>query len=39
LGIDKCHLFVYPDNREGLLFWHRMGFLERSDITICSRSL
>jgi N-acetylglutamate synthase len=38
-GIGRCHLFVYPDNEQGLMFWRRMGFEQRHDIQICSRDL
>jgi len=38
-GIDRCHLFVYPDNAEGMAFWRRMGFEQRRDIQLCSRNL
>jgi putative acetyltransferase len=37
--IDKCHIFVYPDNVRGLEFWRKIGFLGRMDILLCSRNL
>ena len=38
-GIARCHLFVYPDNEQGLAFWQKMGFEQRRDIQLCSRNL
>ena len=37
--IDKCHIFVYPDNEQGLAFWRQMGFARRDDIQLCSRGI
>ena len=38
-NIDKCHIFVYPDNDRGLQFWRKVGFAGRMDILLCSRDL
>ena len=38
-NIDKCHIFVYPDNARGLEFWRKVGFAGRMDILLCSRDL
>lgn len=38
-SIDKCHIFVYPDNARGLEFWRKIGFAGRMDILLCSRDL
>ena len=38
-GIEKCHIFVLADNREGLKFWQKSGWELREDILILSRSL
>ena len=38
-SIDKCHIFVYPDNTRGLEFWRKIGFAGRMDILLCSRDL
>lgn len=37
--IAKCHIFVYPDNAQGLEFWRKIGFAGRMDILLCSRDL
>jgi len=31
-GIDKCHLLVFRDNREGAAFWRRIGAVERTEL-------
>lgn len=33
-GLTRCHGFVYADNTEGLGFWRRMGWKERSDLKV-----
>lgn len=38
-GIDKCHLFVFADNRQGMAFWETVGFLRRNDIQTYSRAI
>ena len=38
-GITKCHLFVMADNSQGMSFWEHIGFKQRTDIHIFSRSL
>lgn len=38
-GITRCHIFVFPDNTQGLAFWNKMGFSPRRDIQLCSRNL
>ena len=37
--IDRCHVFVYPDNELGLAFWRGAGFGRRNDILICSHDI
>ena len=37
--IDRCHVFVYPDNEQGLAFWRKVGFGRRNDILICSHDI
>jgi N-acetylglutamate synthase len=39
LGIAKCHLFVYRDNKEAELFYGRMGWQKRTTLDIFSREL
>lgn len=38
-GIDRCHIFVFPDNLSGIEFWRRMGFAIRQDIQLWSLDL
>ncbi len=38
-GIEKCHLFVYKQNRAGQAFWNANGWLERSDLIILSTDI
>jgi len=37
--IDKCHLFIFGDNDSGKQFWKALGFEERQDIDLFSRTL
>lgn len=36
-GIDKCHIFVFQDNREGKEFWSKNGWQTRYDLNIMSK--
>jgi ribosomal protein S18 acetylase RimI-like enzyme len=36
-GIQKCHLFVFTDNREALAFWKAIGWTQRIELFIMSR--
>ncbi len=38
-GIAKCHIFLIKGNDRGRGFWLHVGWQERSDIGVCSRSL
>jgi ribosomal protein S18 acetylase RimI-like enzyme len=38
-GIEKCHIFVYHENREGRAFWEQAGFEPRPDLIIMSHSI
>jgi len=38
-GIEKCHLFVFADNREGRDFWDVLGWTRRDDLVVFSRDL
>ena len=38
-GIEKCHIFVIADNREGLKFWQNAGWILRDDIVIMSKNI
>ncbi|MDP4087697.1 MAG: GNAT family N-acetyltransferase [Bacillota bacterium] len=37
LGIDKCHLFVFADNKVGQDFWKAVGWQRRDDLLIFSK--
>jgi putative acetyltransferase len=37
VGIEKCHLFVYYENKEGKAFWEKMGWTLRTDIQVVSK--
>jgi len=38
-GGDKCHLFVFNDNETGKKFWSKLGWTNREDIMVYSRSI
>ena len=38
IGLRKCHLFVFNDNRPALHFWNRVGWCDRTDIILMSSS-
>jgi putative acetyltransferase len=38
-GLHKCHLFVLADNVEGQRFWKRIGWEERTTLTVMSRDV
>jgi len=35
-GIDKCHLFVFNNNRSGRDFWLSLGWYERPELVLMS---
>lgn len=35
-GIEKCHIFVMQDNPEGIAFWERIGWIDRTELKIMS---
>ena len=37
--IDKCHIFIFSDNQEGISFWKRIGWEYREDIAVMSFSM
>ncbi len=37
--IQKCHIFVYTDNLEGLAFWQDIGWVMRPELSILSHDL
>jgi putative acetyltransferase len=38
-GIEKCHIFVFNHNEEGIAFWKSVGWTPRSDIGLISKSI
>ena len=38
LGIEKCHLMVRQENAPARAFWERLGWSERGDIILMSRT-
>lgn len=39
LGIQKCHLFIFHENQEGIAFWEANSWTLRQDIQVMSRHL
>ena len=39
LGIQKCHIFIFRNNTEGLSFWKSLGWEQRGDIAIISKDI
>jgi ribosomal protein S18 acetylase RimI-like enzyme len=35
-GIEKCHIFLHADNREGRRFWSHRGWMAREDLVVMS---
>ena len=38
-GIQKCHLFIYADNEEGMAFWRSVGWRPREELVVVSKNL
>ena len=38
-GIQKCHLFIFNDNRDAMAFWHDAGWTLRTDISVMSKDM
>jgi threonyl-tRNA synthetase len=38
-GIQKCHIFVYGENQDGLLFWEKTGWAMRDELVILSKDI
>jgi len=36
-GIQKCHLFIFHDNTDGIEFWESIGWNYRQDIGVVSK--
>ena len=39
IGISKCHVFVFADNTPAQSFWQHLGWTERKDLKILSKSI
>ena len=39
VGIQKCHIFVFTDNAAAIAFWNKVGWTQRVELTINSRSI
>ena len=39
VGVAKCHLFVQRGNDAAVAFWRRVGWSERDDLVMMSRTL
>ncbi len=38
-GIQKCHIFVFPENEIGNAFWKAIGWTRRDDIYLYSKDV
>ncbi len=36
-GIDKCHIFVFADNRDTIAFWKSIGWTQRVELIVMSQ--
>ena len=36
-GMQKCHLFIFNENADGLAFWRSTGWTLRTDVGILSK--
>jgi len=34
LGIPRCNIFLFTDNRDGAAFWRHVGFALRDDLRV-----
>jgi len=39
IGISKCHLFVFGDNKEAIKFWNKVGWTERVELMMMSQQI
>ena len=39
IGIQKCHLFVFEDNVQGIKFWDSLGWTKRVELTMMSHQI
>ena len=38
-GIQKCHLFIYTDNKNGMAFWQSVGWTARAELRVVSKMI
>ncbi len=36
-GVDKCHIFVFADNRDTIAFWKSIGWTQRVELVMMSQ--
>lgn len=39
VGIQKCHILVYADNRQALDFWENTDWVRREELVVLSHSI
>ena len=39
IGIQKCHLFIFNSNENGIRFWEKIGWTHRKDIGLISKEI
>ena len=39
IGIQKCHLFIFSTNENGIQFWKKIGWTPRKDIGVVSKEI
>ena len=39
IGIQKCHLFIFGSNENGIRFWEKIGWTCRKDIGVISKEI
>ncbi|MBW2367203.1 MAG: GNAT family N-acetyltransferase [Deltaproteobacteria bacterium] len=37
--LQKCHIFIFNDNANGIEFWKNIGWVHRSDISVISKNI
>jgi len=39
IGIEKCHLFIFSSNIEGIRFWEKIGWIRREELGVVSKEI
>ena len=39
IGIQKCHIFIFNENQDGIAFWKSLGWTPRHDISVISKNI